>query len=702
MMSLRKGRTDLSAESKTRTPEKKRYKKARMVRINVFFFIIFLLFVSLIIRLGVVQIVKGEEYSKEVNRTEVDIAKYPAPRGKMYDRYNRIVVDNENVPAITYTVERTTKAEEKLETAKKLAKLIDIDTQFLKERDLRDYWIAKNPEQAKKLLTDEEKKLKPKETYRLQVKRVPKEEIEKIQNNPEELELAAFYTKFSSGYAYEPQIVTTNLTSEEVSLVAEHLEYLPGVDVITDWNRVYPYEDTFRSILGRITDAKEGIPQDRESYFTARGYARNERVGVSYLEQQYEDYLNPRKAQLKYISNKDGETIAQQLIDNGRRGYDLKLSIDIELQKKVEQIIESRLKEAKGHPDNYLLDRAFVVMMDPFNGDILAMAGKMYQNGEMLNFDYGAFATQYEMGSTVKGATVLAGYQFGIKHGTVFYDAPIKIKHTKEKSSYKNFGPINDINALKVSSNVYMFHIAMKIAGINYVYNGGFPATIEDFIKMRNYYAQFGLGVPTGIDLPFESTGQQSDPDTPGKLLDLAIGQFDTYTPLQMAQYVSTIANGGYRVQPRLVRSIHEPVGDDEIGPIAQERPTNILNRINNTDEDINRVQYGFKLVTGPGGTASGMFNHDVAGKTGTAETYYYGPKRQYWGKYVYNLTFVGYYPSDRPEVAFSVVVPWARTSRGEIVNKKIANDIVNAYVELQKQYQSGEVEAKEPSNDGE
>lgn len=243
-----------------------------------------------------------------------------------------------------------------------------------------------------------------------------------------------------------------------------------------------------------------------------------------------------------------------------------------------------------------------------------------------------------------------------------------------------------------------MFHIAMRIAGISYSPYMSFPASVEDFLTLRNYYAQFGLGVKTGIDLPIESDGQQSPPPDMGKLLDLAIGQFDTYTPLQMAQYVSVIANGGYRVQPRLVTSIHVPEGEEELGPVAQERDTVVLNKINNTDEDIKRVQTGFKLVTSAqGGTANGYFKHDVAGKTGTAQSQYWGPVRSYYGKSVYNLTFVGYYPSDNPEVAFSVVVPWARTSRGEDINKAIANDIVNAYVEVQKQSEQNQTTA--PNN---
>lgn len=115
------------------------------------------MFVALIVRLGVVQIVQGEEFSKEVSRTESDYASLPAPRGKMYDRYNRVVVDNTRVPAITYTVDKTTSAEDKIETAKKLAEYISYDNEFLtdelKDRDIKDYWLASHPTEAKELLS---------------------------------------------------------------------------------------------------------------------------------------------------------------------------------------------------------------------------------------------------------------------------------------------------------------------------------------------------------------------------------------------------------------------------------------------------------------------------------------------------------------------------------------------------------------------
>ncbi|ATH91213.1 peptidoglycan D,D-transpeptidase FtsI family protein [Bacillus glycinifermentans] len=688
----------------------KKSRRSRMWRINLYFFAVFTLFAALIVKLGLVQIVNGEEYERQASKTEAKIASYPAPRGKMYDRNGRVVVDNQSVPAITYTVTSNTKTKEKISTAKKLAKLIDIDTSFLKERDLKDYWLAAHPKKAEALLSKDEKKLESSKTYALQVDRVPAEEIAALKKDKQELETAAFFRRFSGGYAYEPQIVKSmnpktaakgdaqlldektskqqparDLTYEEVSRVSEHLEELPGVDVIMDWTRKYPYEKTLHSIFGGVTTPEQGLLKERQDFYLTRGYARNDRVGKSYLEYQYEEYLNPKKAKVQYTENRSGEVVSQKTVDEGRRGYDLQLTFDIELQKKVEEAIEEELNKFRG--SNYMLDRAFVVMMDPNNGDILSMAGKRIIDGKITDYAIGTFTTQYEMGSAVKGATVLAGYQDGMPHGQSYYDSgKLKFAGPVKKGSYTtSIGWADEVRALEKSSNVYMFYVAMRMAGITYTPGGPLPADLEDLKKMRYYYNQFGLGVKTGIDLPQESAGMQTNPKiVGGLLLDEAIGQFDTYTPLQLAQYVSTIANGGYRVQPRVVKSILQPESE-KLGPVIEERSPNVLNRINNSQSDIAIVKQGFKRVTQTG-TAAGAFGSlDVSGKTGTAETNYYGTNRNWWGTPTYNITFAGYYPSENPQVAFSVVVPSVDDKTK--MNKNIAAKIVKAYVDLQKKY---------------
>lgn len=160
-----------------------------------------------------------------------------------------------------------------------------------------------------------------------------------------------------------------------------------------------------------------------------------------------------------------------------------------------------------------------------------------------------------------------------------------------------------------------MFNIAMHIAGVTYKPHGPLPADQKDLNKMRNYYSQFGLGRK---DRYWSATRISRNANYTwccrGLILDLAIGQYDTYTPLQMAQYISSIANGGYRIQPRIVTSVHEPNNKEGLGKTIEQRKPNILNKINNTDSDIQQVKTGMKLVTSSG-TAKNTFTEDVSGK---------------------------------------------------------------------------------------
>ncbi|TYS25242.1 penicillin-binding protein 2 [Bacillus subtilis] len=696
-----------------REPKKKR-KGNRAIRMNLFFLAVFVLFTALIFKLGVVQIVEGEQHEEDAEKANAKTAYYPVPRGKMYDRNQKVAVDNQSVPEIVYVSTSSTKTEDKIKTAKRLAALIQIDTEFLKERDLRDYWIASHPKKATALLKESESNLKGAQAYKLQIERVPNQELKAIQRDDEEMEIAAIYTRFSSGNAYEPQIVKAmnpnesnsngkngtlldekksstqrpknDLTYDEISIVSEHLEELPGIDIVNDWTRKYPYDKTLYSVFGGVTTPDQGLLSDRKDFYLTRGYANNDRVGKSYIEYQYEDYLYSQKEKVQYVEDNKGNVVSQKTIDKGSRGYDLRLSFDMELQAEVEKIIEEEVRNSRAR-GNYMLDRAFVVMMDPNNGDILSMAGKKIdlETNKIQDYAIGAFTTQYEMGSAVKGATVLAGYQDGIPHYKYFLDAPMLLGTNLIKKSYTNMGTINELTALQKSSNVYMFNVAMHIAGVTYRPHGALPADQQDLLKMRNYYSQFGLGVKTGIDLPQESAGMQTTPETVGGLiLDLAIGQYDTYTPLQMAQYISVIANGGYRVQPRIVTSIHEPGSKDQLGKAIEHRKPKVLNKINNSESDLKQVQTGMKLVTSSG-TAKNTFTEDVSGKTGTAETFYYGTNRNWWGKKTYNLTFVGYYPSKNPKVAFSVVVP--SVDDDDKINKIIAKRAIHAYAELEKKH---------------
>ncbi|WP_246145506.1 peptidoglycan D,D-transpeptidase FtsI family protein [Bacillus rubiinfantis] len=682
------------------------------------FFIVFLLFSVLIFRLGEIQIVFGDDFKREIERTEDITVSNPVPRGKMFDRSGQVIVDNTPLNAITYTKYQNTSQKEMVETADKLAEFLDIDTKKVRDRDKKDYWIIKNPKAAKKLITKKEwklyddKKWEYKKIYQLQLERIPNSEID--QYSKQDIKAIAIFKKMNSGYALAPQIIKNkDVSAAEFAAVSENLESLPGVDTTTDWDRKYVFGDTLKTILGNVSSSEEGLPKESLDKYMAKDYSRNDRVGKSYLEYQYEDVLHGQKAKVNNKTDKAGNVLSQTVVSEGQRGKDLVLTVDAELQKKVEKIIEEEMWKAKRqYGSTGLLDRAFVVLMDPHSGEILSLAGKQLVRDkdtgrlEMQDYAQGTFTTSYNVGSAVKGATVLTGYQTGaIQPGTVLKDEPIKIANTPVKKSWKTFGSINDLRALQVSSNVYMFKTAIKIAKGNYVPNQSLWIDTNAFNTIRRSFSQFGLGVRTGIDLPNEMTGFPGSETLPGKLMDLAIGQYDTYTPIQLAQYVSTIANGGNRMQPHIVKEIREPVMDNntELGPIIEEIQPKVLNRLEMKDEWIKRVQQGFHMVMQVGdGTAVSYFkgkSYDPAGKTGTAQAFYYGSDRSRWGTPVMNLSLVTFAPYNNPEVAMAVVVPWAYQGSGPALNHFIGERVMDAYFNLKKERKTDKGKKTEEQN---
>lgn len=697
------------SKSRKNAPQlRKRQRRQLVFRVNFLFFAVFLMFSVLILRLGYLQIVTGDEYVRELARKEEISVNTTMPRGKIYDRYGHVLVDNQPQNAITYTKASDTPVRTKviqkgpdkgkktgpegiLDIAEKLAGYIEKDDKRVTIGDKRDFWILLNPEAAAEKVSEEERKAllsddtltskeKDREINRLTRERVTEQEINGF--TEEELKVLAIYREMMSGYAYSPQIVKNEeVTEEEFALVSERLAELPGVNTTTDWERVKLSKS---NILGSTTSPVEGIPKSHLDYYLSRGYSRNERVGRSYLEQQYEELLAGQKSVFKTVKNRSGQVIDTEVVHVGEPGKDIILSTDRELEMELEKHVENKLLELKKMGTSGALDEAFIVMMDPNNGEVLSLVGKKLVKNEETgqweaqDYAYGTFTSSTEMGSTVKMATLLTGYSENVvRVNETKIDEPINVGGTIKRSLFNRFGrvAVNDIQAIGRSSNVYMFRIAFSLGKGNYV--PGRPMAIDKnaFNVFRQSFGAFGLGTPTGIDLPGEASGLVGRDTLTGKLMDFSIGQFDTYTTLQMAQYISTIANDGYRIAPRMVKEIREPSPDGEtFGPLIQETQINILNRIPNTAEEIAQVKKGLDYVyNGPNGTARNLLNgasYTAAGKTGTAQTFKDG-------KMTISLSHVGYAPAEKPEVAFAVVVPHASTSQSSY--PPAASDLVRS-----------------------
>ncbi|WP_033541937.1 peptidoglycan D,D-transpeptidase FtsI family protein [Planococcus sp. CAU13] len=701
----------MSQPTKRRVSQaKSKLKSHTAFRMNVLFFSIFILFSMLILRLGYLQIVKGEDYSRLLARTEEVPVNTSVPRGRIFDSEGRVLVDNDPVSAITYTAMQTTKRKDMLETARELAKLIEKDDKRVTDRDKRDFYIMLNTEEATAKVTDEEReaignediteKEKQRKIDALIREKITDEELASL--TAEDIETLAIFREMTSGYALSPQIIKNEgVTPEEFARVSERLTdpKLKGVNTITDWKRVKLSDLT---ILGSTTTPEQGIPSDKLEYYLSRDYSRNDRVGTSFLELQYEDVLQGQKSVVKNITDGRGRVIDTVPSAEGKPGKDLMLTIDSELHSSLEGIVEKHLMELKSGPNSQLVKDAYLVMMNPRTGEVLSMLGKRIdrdENGKLVIQDhsYAAVTAAYAVGSSVKGATLLTGYaQDAVSMNQVLIDEPLVIKGTLPKRSIFNqtvFNriPMSDLRAIEQSSNVYMFKIALEIANETYAYNEPINISSGSFDIMRNSFAQFGLGVKTGIDLPFEGTGFKGATNDGSMLLNFAIGQFDTYTPLQLAQYVSTIANGGYRMQPHLVKEIRGASTDGQnLGPVETAIEPKILNRISNPQAEIDHLKKGMRNVyIGNHGSARTYFHdteYTAAGKTGTAEVQFFDDKTSsFFGKHSITTTHVGFAPYDNPEVAYSVMIPYITTNTKVIppTSNRIARDALDKYFEL-------------------
>ena len=662
-------------------------------RYNILIIIICIIMIILGINLFIVQILKHDYYLKKVEQLSQNIVTSTStPRGRIYDRNGEIIVDNEAVKVIFYKKPSGITTKEEIEIAYKVAQMIEVDYENLSETNLKKFWILNNKEESDKLITSEEwQQLEERKITSSDIENLKIERIDEQLNDYEEIDLKSAYIYYlmNVGYSYDEKIIKKeDVSDKEYAMIAENVNNLKGFDVRLDWNRVYPYGDVFKTILGSVSTNETGIPYELKDYYLDLGYSLNDRVGISYLEYQYESILKGEKTVYQILD--DG---TRKIIDEGSRGNDIVLTIDIKLQKEVEKILEEEVLKGKDYPNTKYYNRSFVIISDPNTGEILAMAGKQVveKDGKYEVYDYtpGIVTTPVTAGSIVKGASHAVGYKTGaLEIGEIRYDTCLKIADTPSKCSWTNLGNIDDIGALKYSSNVYQFYTAINVGKGTYTYNGKLNIDPIAFDIYRNTFKQFGLGVKTGIDLPVESLGYTSDSTLPGHLLDFAIGQFDTYTPIQLSQYINTIANGGYRVQPHLLKAVYKPTKDG-LTNLLYETDTVILNKIDLEEKYIERIQEGFRANMVSSGLGVNFINtkYNAAGKTGTSESFIDTDGDGIVDKETMSNTFGAYAPYDNPKVSFVVVSPdiyykETSTSRAPI-NRNITYRISSKYFEM-------------------
>ena len=668
-------------------------------RYIVLIVIILLFFAVIVFRLFSLQILDNEDYEEKlVSATEKTVSSTSAPRGRIYDRNYNLLVDNEAIKTIYYKKPDDITTKEEIELAYKVANLIEVDFSKVSEEMLKNFWYLNNKKKAEEKIKEEEwqqkseRKLTDDDIKKMIFERITEEELSAYKDIDKEA--SYIYYLMNKGYSYAEKIIkNTDVKEEEYAIISENIDNLSGFNTKLDWERIYLYGDVFKSILGTVSSNNQGIPSELADYYLEHGYSLDDRVGISYLEYQYEEYLRGTKATYRVLSNNTYE-----LLEEGKRGNDIVLTIDINLQKYVEEMLAQEVLNAKSEPNTEYYNRSFVVVSDPNNGEILAMAGKQVQeiDGVLKVVDYtpGIVTLPVTPGSVVKGASMLVGYKYGaIDIGEYQVDECIKIKDTPEKCSWQTMGYIDDIYALEYSSNVYQYKIAIEIGGGNYQYNQALSLDESAFDKYRDMYAQFGLGIKTGIDLPVESLGYMGKSKLPGHLLDFAIGQYDTYTPIQLSQYINTIASGGNRYKPYLLKEVYAPSENNEekLGALVYKSEKELLGTVDVEKKYMYRIRYDFSRVISNGLGYGYMGNYmNSSGKTGTSQSFIDNDGDGVVDTETITSSFVGYAPSENPKMSIIVVSPDISHSNGystyqSAVTKRISANTVNKFFEIYK-----------------
>lgn len=638
-----------------------------------YYILVIFLFCILGVRLISIRASKEEYQEKLLAKTEVYVSGSSAPRGRILDTNGNVLVDNIGVKTIYYNKIKGINIEDEIEIAKKLADILTIDAAGTKA--LKDYWLVTNSN-GESLITEEEyklleeRKLTNNDITDLKYERITEEMLNSFSDI--EKKAAHIYSLMNDGYVYSKKEILKDVSESEYAKVIE--SNIPGITGELSWERIYLYGDTLKNIFGSIGL----IPEERKEEYLSSGYELTDTVGLSYLEYEYEEYLKGTKAE--YLVNSDNTLT---LVSEEKRGNDLVLSIDINLQLKVEEIIKDKIILGDKYPNTDYYKDSYALVSDPNNGSILAIAGiRRNDDDSWSDISLNTINKSFTIGSAVKGATIAVGYKYGlIEMDKYITDSCVKLYLVPEKCSFKSLGRINDLTALAYSSNYYQYLIAIGLTGNTYKPNIKLNATEEHFNIYRNMLASFGLGVKTEIDLPGEQTGIIGKTIADDLLLNLAIGQYDTYTPVEVLQYINSLATGK-RTALSLMKEIK--LNDDVI--LSNE--STVLNEIELEQVYLYRIREGLKLVLSEGtGRIYVDKSINAAGKTGTSESFYDSNSDGTVDVATITSTFAGYFPSDNPKFSVVVITPNISHNNGSNDTmyygaSKITKDITNYLAE--------------------
>ncbi|MDI3257202.1 MAG: penicillin-binding protein 2 [Kyrpidia sp.] len=551
-------------------------------------------------RLVQLQLVEGASYKQLADRNRFEILTRPAPRGKIFDRNGQLLVSNKASFGL--------------------------------------YWADLVPDKG-------------------QERRIAEQLAPVLQMSPDAILQKMNDT--SQGAIW--RAVKLGLTDQQVAYVYEHAGELPGMHVVATPEREYKGGTLACHVVGYLNS----IPPSQLQDYLNQGYRRDEKVGRQGVEQSYEKDLRGTDGAFRFMVNAANQPTAGIQAVSPVPGNDLVLTIDARVQQATQQALADQVQKLRSQG----VKNAAAVLIDVNTGQVIAMASYPYYDPNW--FVQGISQAQWNQfapaemnraiqnpevpGSTGKLITAIAALQDGvISPSWTTYDPGYIQIGSYVIRDWKAHGTVNVIDAIRESCDTFFYRVGIMASrwtpGMSYSALAQWEqgARTDWMKRFQNYQKQFGLGVLTGIDLPNEEKGSLEDDGHLPSVYYSAIGQFERFTPMELAQYTATIANGGKRMEPHVVDRVVAPDGT-----VIRRIDPKVLNTVPVSPQVLQVVRQGmYEVCNVPSGTAYGAFlgaTYKAAGKTGTAETGVQGFD---------NSVFIGFAPYDHPEVAAAVVVP--------------------------------------------
>ncbi|MBQ4546607.1 MAG: hypothetical protein IJA17_05540 [Oscillospiraceae bacterium] len=618
--------------------------------------VVFVLIVAAIflLRLMIMQIVEGESYRSYLTEGYSVTKTIEASRGDIVDRYGRSLATNRVRYDITFDKNNIVKDSEN----SVILELISI----LEENG--EEWIDNLPITAeapfeytgtetarsrlRKHLDLAEFASAGDVVFRLR----EKYGLEEMSDEDFRKVAGVRYEMDRVGYNYTtPYTFAKDVSAVTINIVSEHSYYFQGIEITENYEREYPNGDVAPHIIG-ITGI---IYEEEYAKLDKSVYGINDIIGKSGLELAFESTLKGKDGKMKVTYDANGEIISEEIIEEAVPGATVVSTIDMDLQRVAYNALEKQILNLRSTAEagkGKESEGGVVVVMEVGTGEILAAANYPSYNLSTYYKDYAALLETeynplfnraaegtYAPGSTFKPVVATAALQLGnIKANTTVNCEHVYTFFTDyQPTCLGHHGKINVRHALGYSCNIFFYEIG-RIMGID---------------NIRQYAYYYGLGEPTGIEIK-ERTGQVSNPNWAadngiswfkGDVLQASIGQgYSLFSPIQMANYVATIANKGVRVNAHFVKSINS----HDFSEVLYETPVEVLSDMGMTDYTYETVLSGMlQSSQDSSGFVWGDFNIKVASKTGTPQT----------TTKTVNSTFICFAPADDPKIAIAVII---------------------------------------------